>query len=95
MLIIYNEDLFLKKTKLIETELLESKKYTSVTIPVDLWIRIHKVVDEKAVFKSVSDYVAFVLREIVIMHEEPNCYDPFSSKDLEGIMKHLEALGAL
>ncbi len=83
------------KTELIETELLEPKKYTTVTIPIDLWIRISKVVDKKAVFKSVSDYVAFILREIVIMHEELNLNDPFSSKDLERILRDLEALRAL
>ena len=85
----------MSKIELTETEQLESKKYTSVTIPIDLWIRIHKAVDKKVVFKSVSDYVAFILREIIIMHEELDLDEPFSSNDLKRILKDLKALGAV
>ncbi len=44
-------------------------KYTSVSIPLTLHKRLEKLIAKKTGFKSVSDYVTYVLREVVAMHE--------------------------
>ena len=67
-------------------------KYTTVSIPKTLYNRIKKLVEESG-FKSVSDYVTYVLREVVAMHESEKYEEPFSEKDLEEIKKRLKALG--
>ena len=67
-------------------------KYTTVSIPKSLYNRIKKLVEETG-FKSVSDYVTYVLREVVAMHESEKYEEPFSEKDLEEIKKRLKALG--
>ena len=67
-------------------------KYTTVSIPRTLYNRIKKLVDEKG-FKSVSDYVTYVLREVIVMHESESQSEPFTEEDLEEIKKRLRALG--
>jgi len=67
-------------------------KYTTVSIPRSLYNRIKKLVEETG-FKSVSDYVTYVLREVVAMHESERYEEPFTEKDLEEIKKRLRALG--
>lgn len=68
-------------------------KYTTVSIPTTLHARIEKMIARKPGFKSVSDYVTYVLREIVAMHETEETPDPFSSSDVESIRQRLKALG--
>lgn len=68
-------------------------KYTTVSIPITLHRRIEKLMAKKAGFKSVSDYVTYVLREIVVMHETKEVPEPFTSEDLAEIKKRLDALG--
>ena len=46
-------------------------------------------------FKSVSDYVTYVLREVVAMHEAERAAEPFTSEDVERIKEKLRALGYL
>ena len=70
-------------------------KYTTVSIPRTLHQRIEKLIKAKSGFKSVSDYVTYVLREIVQMHETENTPQPFTSEDLEQIKARLKALGYL
>ena len=70
----------------------EKSKYTTVSIPKTLHERIKRLIADTG-FKSVSDYVTFVLREIVAMHEESKYEEPFTDKDLEEIKKRLRALG--
>jgi len=73
----------------------ESKgKYTTVSIPRILYEHIQRLIEGKG-FKSVSDYVTYVLREIVAMHETESIEEPFTKKDLEEIKKRLKALGYL
>jgi len=67
-------------------------KYTTVSIPRSLYNRIKRLVEETG-FKSVSDYVTYVLREVVAMHESERYEEPFSEKDLEEIKRRLKALG--
>lgn len=68
-------------------------KYSTVSIPKTLHERIEKLIIQKAGFKSVSDYVTYVLREIVAMHETDDVPDPFTSKDVEAIKERLKSLG--
>ena len=68
-------------------------KYTTVSIPTTLHERIDTMISRKPGFKSVSDYVTYVLREIVAMHETEEVPDPFSSKDIQSIKERLKALG--
>ncbi len=69
-----------------------SGKYTTVSIPRTLYTRIQKLIEGKG-FKSVSDYVTYVLREVVAMHESEVQEEPFTKEDLEEIKKRLRALG--
>ncbi len=70
-------------------------KYTTVSIPLPLHEKIEKVIAKKPGFKSVSDYVTYVLREVVAMHESKQVPAPFTSSDLAEIKQRLEALGYL
>jgi metal-responsive CopG/Arc/MetJ family transcriptional regulator len=53
-----------------------SRKYTTISIPTTLYERI-KTIMEGTGFKSVSDYVTYVLREVVAMHEMERMSKPF------------------
>jgi len=70
-------------------------KYTTVSIPVSLSKRVEKLIEKKSGFKSVSDYVTYVLREVVAMHEIKEVPEPFTSNDIEEIKARLKALGYL
>jgi Arc/MetJ-type ribon-helix-helix transcriptional regulator len=70
-------------------------KYTSVSIPLTLQKRIETLMAKKTGFKSVSDYVTYVLREVVAMHEMKEVPEPFTSTDLVEIKARLQALGYL
>ena len=70
-------------------------KYTTVSIPHTLHERLEKLISQKTGFKSVSDYVTYVLREVVAMHESDQTPEPFTSEDLEAIRARLKALGYL
>jgi len=70
------------------------RKYTTISIPVSLYERIKSVMEGTG-FKSVSDYVTYVLREIVAMHERERMASPFSKEDVERIKEKLRALGYL
>jgi Arc/MetJ-type ribon-helix-helix transcriptional regulator len=66
-----------------------------VSIPQILHERIQKLISQKTGFKSVSDYVTYVLREVVAMHEIKETPEPFTSTDIEEIKSRLKALGYL
>ena len=70
-------------------------KYTTVSIPLTLHRRLEKLIAKKTGFKSGSDYVTYVLREVVAMHETRGMPQPFTSGDLEEIRARLKALGYL
>ncbi len=72
-----------------------TSKYSTVSIPYALHERIEKMISKKSGFKSVSDYVTYVLREVVAMHETKEIPEPFTSTDIEGIKIRLKALGYL
>lgn len=70
-------------------------KYTTVSIPQTLHDRVEMLMQKNAGFKSVSDYVTYVLREVVAMHETKEVPEPFTSTDLAEIKERLKALGYL
>lgn len=70
------------------------RKYTTVSIPVTLYERIKRLIEGTG-FSSVSDYVTYVLREVVAMHEAERSQEPFTEEDLERIKQRLRALGYL
>ncbi len=72
-----------------------STKYTTVSIPHSLHNRIERIITRKSGFKSVSDYVTYVLREVVAMHETKEVPEAFTSNDVEEIKTRLKALGYL
>jgi Arc/MetJ-type ribon-helix-helix transcriptional regulator len=74
---------------------LPASKYTTVSIPTTLHRRVEKLIKTKKGFKSVSDYVTYVLREVVAMHETKEVPEPFTSEDLDEIRARLKALGYL
>ena len=71
------------------------KKYTTVSIPQPLHRKVERLIAKNPGFKSVSDYVTYVLREVVAMHESKLTPAPFTSSDLAEIKQRLEALGYL
>jgi Arc/MetJ-type ribon-helix-helix transcriptional regulator len=73
----------------------QKAKYTTVSIPVTLHARVEKLIAKKTGFKSVSDYVTYVLREVVAMHEIKEVPEPFTSQDISEIKERLTALGYL
>jgi Arc/MetJ-type ribon-helix-helix transcriptional regulator len=72
-----------------------TSKYSTVSIPYSLHERIDRMITKKTGFKSVSDYVTYVLREVVAMHETKEVPEPFTSTDVEDIKSRLKALGYL
>lgn len=69
-------------------------KYTTVSIPVTLYSRIKRLIEGTG-FTSVSQYVTYVLREIVAAHEEARYEEPFTQEDKERILERLRRLGYL
>lgn len=67
------------------------RKYTSVSIPTPLFEKIRNRIEGSG-FKSVSDYVTYVLREI-LAREKRAPRRPFSKEDEERVLAKLRALG--
>jgi Arc/MetJ-type ribon-helix-helix transcriptional regulator len=69
----------------------EDKKYTTVSIPTPLFEKIQQKIKDTG-FTSVSDYVTFVLREI-LAHSSDN--EAFSEEDEKKVKERLKSLGYL
>lgn len=69
-------------------------RYTTVSIPVTLYNRIKELIKDTG-FTSVSQYVTYVLREIVAAHEEAKYSEAFSEEDKKRIIEKLKKLGYL
>ncbi len=76
-IIIYNYCISMAKTK-----------YTSVSIPIPLANKVKKIIKNSG-FKSLSDYVTYILREIVAGKKE------FERGELKQLKERLKALGYL
>ncbi|RSN69832.1 CopG family transcriptional regulator [Candidatus Korarchaeum cryptofilum] len=68
------------------------RKYTTVSIPKPLYDKIKKRIEGTG-FTSVSDYVVYVLRELLASLEEEESEEPFTRKEREKIKEKLRALG--
>ncbi|MCL5680635.1 MAG: CopG family transcriptional regulator [Candidatus Thermoplasmatota archaeon] len=69
----------------------EEKKYTTVSIPTPLFEKIQTKIKDTG-FTSVSDYVTFVLREILA---HSNDKEAFSEEDEKKVKDRLKSLGYL
>ena len=73
----------------------KEKKFTSVSIPVPLFEKVKKRIEGTG-FTSASDYVTFVLREVLTSEEEESEEkEAFSKEDEEKVKQRLRALGYL
>ena len=70
------------------------KKYSTVSIPAPLAEKVKKRIDGTG-FTSVSDYVTFVLREVLAGEDEEDTKEAFSKEDEEKVKERLKALGYL
>lgn len=69
----------------------EEKKYTTVSIPTPLFEKIQNKIKDTG-FTSVSDYVTFVLREILAHGSNE---ESFSEEDEKKVKDRLRSLGYL
>jgi Arc/MetJ-type ribon-helix-helix transcriptional regulator len=72
---------------------MDSKKFTTVSIPAPLFKKIGDRIKDTG-FTSVSSYVTYVLREIVA-EEEKEEEEPFTQEDEERVKERLRLLGYL
>jgi len=74
----------------------ESKsKYTTVSIPVTLYNRLKKIIEGTG-FSNVSQFVTYILREIVVEYEKTQQPEEEVSKDeRDMIIERLKKLGYL
>ena len=72
----------------------KKRKFTTISIPVPLYEKVKKLIKGTG-FTSVSDYVTFILREIIASVEEDLKKEPFTKEDEERIKRRLKALGYL
>lgn len=67
-------------------------RYTTVSIPVTLYNRIKELIRGTG-FTSVSQYVTYVLREVLAAREEAGYDEPFTEEDRKRIIEKLRRLG--
>ncbi|RLI79506.1 CopG family transcriptional regulator [Archaeoglobales archaeon] len=72
----------------------KERKYTTVSIPVQLYEKIKKRIEGTG-FTSVSDYVTYVLREVLASLEEEEKEEVFTKEEEEKVKERLRALGYL
>lgn len=72
----------------------EKKKFTTVSIPTSLFKKLEDKIKGTS-FPSVSSYVTYVLREVIIETGRAPQKEPFSREDEERIRARLRALGYL
>ena len=72
----------------------EERKHTTVSIPIPLYKKIKARINGTG-FTSVSDYVTYVLREVLASLEEDNKEEAFSEEEEEKVKERLRALGYL
>ena len=68
-------------------------KYTTVSIPISLYERIKKMIEGTG-FTSVSQFVIYILREVISeMEEEKIKSDSVSEEEKRAIIERLKRLG--
>lgn len=78
----------MKQTRIIKL-MPKNSKFTTVSIPTPLFRKLQEAIKGTG-FPSVSSFVAFVMREIVLKERKK---EPFSTEDRERIIKRLKKLG--
>ncbi len=73
---------------------MKEKRYTTVSIPVELAENIERRIEGTG-FHSVSSYVTYVLRQVISSIEEDERREVFSKEDEEKIKERLRGLGYL
>ena len=73
---------------------IKEKKYTTVNLPIQLYEKIKKRTEGTG-FTSVSDYVTYVLREVLASLDEDEKEEVFSKEEEEKVKERLRALGYL
>jgi len=69
----------------------KERKHTTITIPKKLYEKMERMIEDTG-FSSVSSFVTFVMREVVVGRAlEKN--GGFTKKDENGVRKRLKALG--
>jgi len=70
-------------------------KYTTVSIPVTLYNRLKKIIEGTG-FANVSQFVTYILREIVVEYERAKeTEEPLSEEEKDQIIDRLKKLGYL
>ncbi|MGC1121546.1 MAG: CopG family transcriptional regulator [Candidatus Methanofastidiosia archaeon] len=73
---------------------MNDKRYTTVSIPVELAEKIEKRIEGTG-FHSVSSYVTYVLRQVISSIEDDEKKEVFSKEDEEKVKDRLRGLGYL
>ena len=68
------------------------RKHTTITIPKPLYEKLEKRIKNTG-FGSVSDYVTYVLREVISSLEETGKKEVFTKKEEDKVKQRLRALG--
>ena len=68
------------------------RKHTTITIPTALYRQLQEMIRDTG-FTSVSEYVTYILREIITLKKGK--HPQLTPEDLEQIRKKLETLGYL
>ena len=72
----------------------EERKHTTVSIPIQLYEKIKNRIKGTG-FTSVSDYVTYVLREVLASIEMEEKEEVFTKEEEEKVKERLRALGYL
>jgi Arc/MetJ-type ribon-helix-helix transcriptional regulator len=72
----------------------EERKHTTVSIPTPLYHNIKRRIEGTG-FTSVSDYVTYVLREVLASLEQDDKQQVFSKEEEDRVKDRLRALGYL
>jgi len=74
--------------------MMEEKNYVTISIPKTLYDKIKERI-ENTDFTSVSEYVTYILREVLANLEEEEKEEIFNDEEEEKIKERLRALGYL
>ncbi|MEZ0248181.1 MAG: ribbon-helix-helix domain-containing protein [Thermoproteus sp.] len=71
-----------------------TRKYTTVSIPYQLYEKLERMIEGTG-FSSVSEFVTYILREVVAMKERRASGAQLSQEELKELEEKLRALGYL
>lgn len=74
--------------------LVPSRKYTTVSIPYQLYRKLEELIAGTG-FSSVSEFVVYVLREVVALKERRGSGPELTEEELKELEEKLRALGYL